>query len=75
MTSVASAGVITLKVSAIPVPLGPTAGCSLCGCTLGGDIVINNSPPDPGKFISADISTPGFLPSVGPFKTNQRWAG
>jgi hypothetical protein len=38
--------------------------------TFGGDIVINNSAPDPGKFISADITATGFSPSVGPFTTN-----
>jgi hypothetical protein len=65
----ASAGVIKLEMRATASPIPPASACSPT-CTLGGDIVINNSPPDPGKFISEDITATGFSPSVGPFTKN-----
>jgi hypothetical protein len=67
----ARAGVITLDVSATPVPdSGTPAACAPAGCTLGGDIVIDNSPGAAnGGFISADVTATGFIPSVGPFTT------
>ena len=65
LTPVARAGVITPDVSATLTPdFG--AACSPT-CTLGGDIVINNSAPAPGEFSSAHIIATGFSPSVGPF--------
>jgi hypothetical protein len=67
---VASAGVITLKVSATLTPAGFAGGTCTPTCTLSGDIVINNSPPDPGQFVSADITATGFSPSVGKFNTD-----
>jgi hypothetical protein len=66
LTPVASAGVITLRVSATLRPHGTLTACAPT-CTLGGDLVIDNSPPDPGVIISADITATGFSPSVGPF--------
>lgn len=65
----ARADVITLDVSATfafgagPVTCSPT-------CTLGGDIVIDNSSgaPDDG-FVSAHVTATGFSPAVGPFTT------
>jgi len=67
----ADAGVITLAVSATPVASsGTPAACAPAGCTLGGDIVIDNSPGAAnGGFVSADVTATGFLPSVGPFTT------
>jgi hypothetical protein len=67
-TSVASAGVIELRVSATLTAVAGAGACSPT-CKLGGDIVINNSAPDPGMFVSADITATGFSPSVGPFTT------
>jgi hypothetical protein len=63
MTSAASAGVITLHVSATLTP--KFAGACAPTCTLGGDLVLDNSPPDPGVIISADITATGVSPSVG----------
>lgn len=62
----ARAGVITLDVSGTMIPLGSMAHCTPT-CTLGGDIMINNSPPAPGMILSAAVTATGFLPSVGPF--------
>ena len=45
------------------------AACSPT-CTLGGTIVINNSPPAPGTIVSEDVTAAGFSPSVGPFTQN-----
>jgi hypothetical protein len=61
------ADVITLDVSASMFPLSPEAACASTGCTLGGDIVINNGPPSPGAVVSADVTAAGFSPNVGPF--------
>jgi hypothetical protein len=63
----ARAGVITLDVSGTLIPTSGGAACSPT-CTIGGDIVINNSPGAPnGGFVSADVTAAGFSPSVGPF--------
>jgi hypothetical protein len=66
-TITAHADVITLDVSASMLPVSPGAACAPTGCTLGGDIVINNSSPAPGIVISADVTAAGFSPNVGPF--------
>jgi len=61
----ARAGVITLDVSATMFPL--SAVCSPT-CTLGGDIMIDNSNGAANSgFVSADVTAAGFVPSVGPF--------
>jgi hypothetical protein len=71
LTPVASAGVITLKVWATLTPNPEPGNPAACTTTwkLGGQVVINNSLPDPGVFVSADITATGFSPSVGPFTT------
>ena len=63
----ARAGVITLDVSGTMSPsMGPTA-CSPT-CTLGGNIVIDNSTGAANSgFVSADVTASGFSPSAGPF--------
>src|SRR5882724_4611846 len=60
------ASVITLDLSATTRPDSPNAACSPT-CTLGGDIVINNST---GAIVSADVTATGFSPTVGPFTIN-----
>lgn len=64
--AVARAGVITLDLSGTMSPMPPGA-CSPT-CTLGGNIVIDNSPGAAnGGFVSADVTASGFSPTVGPF--------
>jgi len=59
------ADVIKLDVSATLVPL--TGNCSPT-CTLGGDIVIDNSSGAANNgFVSAEVTASEFSPSVGPF--------
>jgi hypothetical protein len=60
----ARASLITLDVSATLIPTTGNAACSPT-CTLGGDLVINNSPPAPGMFLSADVTATGFSPAPG----------
>jgi hypothetical protein len=59
----ARADIVTLDVSGSLTP-GGGASCSSSGCTLGGDIVINNTT---GAVISTDVTFSGESPSVGPF--------
>jgi hypothetical protein len=55
---------VTLDVSgSLSTTLGG-ASCSSSGCTLGGDIVINNAS---GAIISTDVTFSGESPSAGPF--------
>ena len=58
----ARADTVTLDVSGSLSPNG-SASCSVSGCTLGGDIVINNTT---GAIISEDVTVSGESPSVGP---------
>jgi hypothetical protein len=60
----AHADTVTLDVSGSLAPNGGTASCSGSGCTLGGDIVINNTT---GAVISEDVTMSGESPTVGPF--------
>ena len=62
----ARADTVTLDVSGSLSPNG-SASCSVSGCTLGGDIVINNTT---GAIISEDVTVSGESPSVGPFTRN-----
>lgn len=64
--AIARADQITLDVSGSLVAVNSPGTCSVTGCTLGGDIVINNTT---GAVISADITMSGESPSVGPFST------
>jgi hypothetical protein len=66
--SAAGADIITLDVSGTFTPsTGTGAACSPT-CTLGGDIVIDNSSGAANQgFVSADVTATGFSPSVGPF--------
>lgn len=59
----AHAGVITLDASGIMSATSP-ATCVVGGCTLGGDMVIDNAA---GTVISSDVTMAGETPSVGPF--------
>ncbi|MGB9244853.1 MAG: PEP-CTERM sorting domain-containing protein [Candidatus Acidiferrales bacterium] len=59
----ASADIVTLDVSGGLSPVGGSS-CSSSGCTLGGDIVIDNAS---GAIISNDVTFNGESPSVGPF--------
>ena len=62
----AQADTVTLDVSgSLKAELG-TAACSSSGCTLGGEIVINNTT---GAIISEDVTMSGESPTVGPFTT------
>ena len=64
----ARADQITLDVSGT-YSATPGLSCSPT-CTLGGDIVIDNSSGATNSgFISADVTATGFSPSVGPFTT------
>jgi hypothetical protein len=63
----AHADVITLDISGILTPFTDNvanASCSSSGCTLGGDIVINNTT---GTLVSADVTMAGESPLVDPF--------
>ena len=62
----AHADTVTLDVSGSLIAQG-VASCSASGCTLGGDIVINNTT---GAVISEDVTVSGESPSVGPFTQN-----
>jgi hypothetical protein len=68
----ASADTVTLDLSGSLSP-GPDAGeaCVPSGCTLGGDIVINNTT---GTVISVDFTVAGASPSVGPFNQSSGFA-
>jgi hypothetical protein len=59
----AHADVVTLDVSGTLTPMGG-ASCSASGCTLGGDLVINDIT---GALVSADVTMSGESPTVGPF--------
>ena len=59
----ARADIVTLDVSGSLTASGG-ASCSSSGCTLGGNIVINNTT---GAVISTDVTFSGESPSVGPF--------
>ena len=61
----ARAGVITFDVSGSMTP-ALNAACSPT-CTLGGNIVFDNSAGAPHMGISADITLTGFSPGTGPF--------
>ena len=61
----ARASMVTFDVSGTMTPT-LNATCSPT-CTLGGDIVFDDSPGAPHKGISADITLTGFSPSTGPF--------
>ena len=70
LSSPARAGIITLDVSGtMSVAAGFGVACSPT-CTLGGDIVIDNSLPAPGTILSEHVTATGFLPTVGPFTVN-----
>src|SRR5207302_6952568 len=71
-SAAARADVITLDVTGSMSPSVPGASCAAAGCTLGGDIVINNST---GAIVSEDVTATGFLPSVGPFTVNSAVVG
>ena len=62
--AIARADEITLDVSGTLVPVNSPGTCSVAGCMLGGDIVIDNST---GAVLSQDITMSGESPSVGPF--------
>jgi hypothetical protein len=62
----ARASDITLDVSATFSPFYGGSACSGSGCTLGGDIVIDNSS---SAIISADVTFAGESPIAGPFTT------
>jgi hypothetical protein len=70
----AHADIITLQVSGTlsplpPPPMKPPAeSCASTGCTIGGEIVINNAT---GAVLSADVTATGFSPSVGAFTAPQ----
>ena len=67
-TPIARADIITLHVSGTLTPDTSTGAACSPTCTLGGDIVIDNSAgADNGGFVSADVTAKGFSPSVGPF--------
>jgi hypothetical protein len=70
LSSPARAGIITLDVSATMTPVALLGGACSPTCTLGGDIVINNSPPAPGTILSEHVTAKGFSPTVGPFTVN-----
>jgi hypothetical protein len=61
----ARADVITLQVLGFlsPAP-GFSGSCASTGCTIVGDIKINNVT---GAVLSADVTAAGFSPGVGPF--------
>jgi hypothetical protein len=61
----ARADVITFDVSGTMTPT-LNAAC-FPTCTLGGDIVFDNSAGAPHMGISADVTVTGFSPSTGPF--------
>ena len=61
----ARAAVATFGVSGTMTPT-LNAGCSPT-CTLGGDIMFDNSAGAPHMGISADVTVTGFSPSTGPF--------
>ena len=69
-TPAARAGVITLDVSASVSAFFGSAACSPA-CTLGGDIVINNSTD---AVVSEHVTMAGETPSVGPFTLNLSFA-
>jgi len=60
----AHADIVTLEVSGTLSGALPGSSCSISGCTLGGDVVIDNVT---GAFLSADVTFSGSSPSVGPF--------
>ena len=70
LSSPARAGIITLDVSATMSPVAGLGGACSPTCTLGGDIVIDNSLPAPGTILSEHVTATGFLPTVGPFTVN-----
>jgi hypothetical protein len=63
----AHADTVTLSVSGILSQSLGVATCSVSGCTLGGEIVINNTT---GDIISEDVTVSGESPTVGPFTQN-----
>ena len=70
LSSPARAGIITLDVSGtMSVAAGFGVACSPT-CTLGGDIVIDNSPGATNPIISEAVTAKGFSPTVGPFTVN-----
>jgi hypothetical protein len=62
----ARAAIITFDVAGSGPDQFP-AQCKPSTCTLGGTIVIDNST---GAIISEDVTATGFVPSVGPFTTD-----
>ena len=60
----ARADQVTLDVSGTLDAVNSPGTCSPSGCTLGGDIVIDNAT---GAVLSEDITMSGETPSVGPF--------
>jgi hypothetical protein len=64
----AHASVTTFQVSGSLSPQVSSANCAPSGCTLGGEIVINDAT---GAVISADVTATGLLPSMGPFTAPQ----
>jgi hypothetical protein len=66
----AHANVTTFQVSGSLIPQAGSANCTSSGCTLGGEIVINDAT---GAVISADVTATGFLPSMGPFTAPQAY--
>jgi hypothetical protein len=63
---IARADDVTLNVSGRLAAVNSPGTCSATGCTLGGNIVINNIT---GAVISQDVNMNGESPSVGPFST------
>jgi hypothetical protein len=63
----AAASIVELDVSGTFTPATPPlfgGTCSSSGCTIGGDIVINNTLD---VVTSADVTASGFGPAMGPF--------
>jgi hypothetical protein len=60
----AHADIITLDVSGSLSPQFGSNSCAATGCTLGGQIVIDNTA---GTVLSADVTATGLSPSEGPF--------
>jgi hypothetical protein len=67
----ANADTVTLDVSGTMVATGAPATCVPSGCTLGGDIVINNAVGATMPIISEDVTMSGESPVVGPFTVNE----
>lgn len=63
---IARANTVTLDATGTLTAINSPGSCSATGCSLGGDIVIDNAT---GAVLSSDITMSGETPSVGPFST------